>query len=517
MRTIAFDGSFSTWRAHARAALVAGEQPGSVAWHDLRLSTPDPLFGPPEETPPPPPPPAPAAGGPRVAKAFVPLAETVACHRDPAKWGLLYRLLARLAREGATLLEDHADDDVRAARVMEKAIRRDAHKMHAFVRFREVPEPGFDEPRYVAFHRPDHLIVRRESGFFRKRFPAMRWSILTPAPGQCVHWDTKALDFRPGLTDEEAVEAMGREGDGFEEAWLAYYRSVFNPARVMLKAMRAEMPLKHWATLPETKQIPEMLAEVPERLEAFRKSSLGAAREPTGPLPPTDPGMGAGNLFGADEPADPAAPTANSAAPFVPEDRSLGVLAEAAKGCRGCPLFGPATQVVFGVGPQDARVVLVGEQPGDNEDLQGKPFIGPAGRKLDGILERAGVDRSTVYVTNAVKHFKFEPRGKRRIHAKPAVREITACMPWLEAELEAIGPAVVVALGATAARALFGAGFKITKEHGEVRRTRWAPHTLATYHPSAILRAYTPQAGEDMEAAMVEDLSQICDLLRSAG
>ena len=344
----------------------------------------------------------------------------------------------------------------------------------------------------------------------------MRWSILTP--DDCVHWDTETLTFAAGLDDAEVAEALdpSREGDGFEEAWLAYYRSVFNPARVMLRAMRAEMPLKHWATLPETRQIPDMLAEVPERLEAFRKSSLGAAREPVGPLPPTDPGMTApsGNLFGDDGPA-PDEPTANSAAPFVPEERELSVLREAAAGCRGCPLFGPATQTVFGVGPQDARVVLVGEQPGDNEDLQGEPFIGPAGQKLDTILERAGVDRSTVYVTNAVKHFKFEPRGKRRIHSKPAAREITACMPWLEAELDTIKPTVVVALGATAARALFGAGFKITKQHGEVSRTRWAPHTLATYHPSAILRAYTPEAGRDMEAAMEEDLGKVAGLLEA--
>ena len=235
--------------------------------------------------------------GPRVSRAFLPLAETVACHRDPWKWTLLYRLLFRLSREGATLMQDHADDDVRAARVMEKAIRRDAHKMHAFVRFREVEEPGFDQPRYVAFHRPDHLIVRRESGFFKKRFPAMRWSILTP--DDCVHWDTEKLRFEPGLSDEQIAEAMAREGDDFEAAWLAYYRSIFNPARVMLKAMRAEMPLKHWATLPETRQIPEMLAEVPERLEAFRKSSLGAARAGGSPSACFSGGCAAGQPRGS--------------------------------------------------------------------------------------------------------------------------------------------------------------------------------------------------------------------------
>ena len=144
------------------------------------------------------------------------------------------------------------------------------------------------------------------------------------------------------------------------------------------------------------------------------------------------------------------------------------------------------------------------------------PFIGPAGQKLDGILERAGVDRSTVYVTNAVKHFKFEPRGKRRIHSKPAAREITACMPWLEAELDTIKPTVVVALRHRRP-VLFGTGFKITKQHGEVSRTRWAPHTLATYHPSAILRAYTPEAGADMERAMEEDLGLVAGLLAGAG
>src|SRR5437667_4614840 len=174
-----------------------------------------------------------------------------------------------------------------------------------------------------------------------------------------------------------------------------------------------------------------------------------------------------------------------SAAPWVPDKPTLPLLIAASKHCEGCDLFRNATQTVFGEGPPDARVVMVGEQPGDQEDLAGKPFVGPAGKLLDRAMAEAGVDRSQVYVTNAVKHFKFVERGKRRIHGKPSGIEISACRPWLEAELAALRPEVVVCLGATAAQSLMGREFRVTRDRGTFFPHRWAKALMATVHPSA--------------------------------
>jgi DNA polymerase len=195
-----------------------------------------------------------------------------------------------------------------------------------------------------------------------------------------------------------------------------------------------------------------------------------------------------------------------SAADFLPQRRTLSALAKAAAHCEGCPLFAHATQTVFGEGPGDARVIMVGEQPGDHEDLEGKPFVGPAGQLLDRALDDAGIDRGTVYVTNAVKHFKWTPRGKRRLHAKPTAREMNACRPWLEAELDAIEPDVLVCLGATAAQSLLGRQFRISKQHGQWVDSDWAPWTLAAYHPSALLRAPDEDVRRQMYGEFVQDL-----------
>jgi DNA polymerase len=194
------------------------------------------------------------------------------------------------------------------------------------------------------------------------------------------------------------------------------------------------------------------------------------------------------------------------AAVFVPANAGLAELREAAANCTGCDLYRHATQMVFGRGPGDARIALVGEQPGDQEDLKGAPFVGPAGEVLDRALREVGLDRERLYVTNAVKHFKFEFRGRRRIHQTPRLSEIAACRPWLEAELAAIRPAVVVALGATAARALFGADFRLMRERGRVVPTRWAAKTLATIHPSAVLRGPDEAAQAELYRLLVDDL-----------
>ena len=195
-----------------------------------------------------------------------------------------------------------------------------------------------------------------------------------------------------------------------------------------------------------------------------------------------------------------------SAAPFVPRTSSVRTLKAAAQECRGCDLYKRATQVVFGSGPRDARVLLLGEQPGDQEDRHGEPFVGPAGAVLQKALDEAGIPRDSAYLTNAVKHFSWEPRGKRRIHKKPRASEIKACRPWLEAELRAVKPAVVVCLGATAAQTLFGARFKLTQQRGQVMPSALAERVVATIHPSAVLRAPDSEGRRAAYESLVADL-----------
>lgn len=210
----------------------------------------------------------------------------------------------------------------------------------------------------------------------------------------------------------------------------------------------------------------------------------------------------------------PADSSPRSAKPYLPESKDLASLAAAACSCQGCPLYANATQAVFGEGPADARIVFVGEQPGDQEDIAGHPFVGPAGQIFDELLAEAGIDRSQTYVTNAVKHFKWEPRGKRRLHSKPNAREIYACRPWLEAELAAIRPQVLMLLGATAAQAILGPQFRIQRERGQVRSTPWSEWTIATYHPSAILRAGDAAHSLQIREAMRADLKLAAEQLR---
>ena len=197
------------------------------------------------------------------------------------------------------------------------------------------------------------------------------------------------------------------------------------------------------------------------------------------------------------------------AAPFVPAGASLDELQAAAARCQGCELYRHATQVVFGRGPADARIVLVGEQPGDQEDLKGAPFVGPAGEVLDRALAEVGIDRRRVYVTNAVKHFSFVERGKRRIHQTPRAPELAACRPWLEAELDLVKPTVLGALGATAARAIFGPDFRLLKQHGQFLATRWSSKTIATLHPSAVLRGQDDAEQARLYAMLRDDLRLI--------
>jgi DNA polymerase len=485
--------TFDDWRCEARRLVAAGVPPEAVVWSGGPSLLP--AAAPAGTT----------AGGFTVPARFIEAASAAACFRDDGRWALLYRILWRLTHGEPKLLDVVVDDDVHRLLSMEKAVRRDSHKMKAFVRFRKLVVDGVEH--YIAWHRPDHLIVARVAPWFRDRFGSLRWTILTPDAS--ATWDGTDLVFGPGVPRSAAPE-----GDALEDLWRTYYASIFNPARVSIPAMRREMPLKHWPTLPETQVIDELLRDAPARVEDMMKRQARATQAPT-TVPGTKPARPTAPAGGYQDYAS--CPVGSSAAEFIPKTTSLTVLKEAVNGCRGCPIYCNATQGVFGEGPKAATVMFVGEQPGDQEDRAGKPFVGPAGQVLDEALEAAGIPRDETYVTNAVKHFKWEPRGTRRLHSKPSAREVAACRPWLETELSIVKPKMVVCLGATAAQSLMGPAFRITKQRGEVfADTSWAPWLMATVHPSSILRIPEDDLRQRARADFIDDIRKVAKQLRSA-
>ena len=459
--TLGGEDDFEGWRNAARGLAEVEIPPEAISWQvegsgDLFGSLPGALL----------PPNGPSFAVPR---SFVDVARTAIRHRDPQRYALLYQMLLRL-RRNRQAMEDRADPLLHRIDRMAKEVRRDAHKMHAFVRFREVADPEGGS-RFVAWFEPEHHIVRSEAGFFARRFANMRWSILTPELS--VHWDGETLTEGPGATRRDAPD-----GDPVEEVWKAYYASIFNPARVKVKAMTKEMPKKYWRNMPETALIPELIAGAQAReAEMIERSAA---------MPKRGPGE----------------------RPTNAESAWLAVKKDAAD-CTRCHLFKCATQTVFGEGPTDAAILFVGEQPGDQEDLAGRPFVGPAGQLFDAALEEAGIDRKRTYVTNAVKHFKFQQRGKRRIHNKPDGGEIKACRWWLEQELELIRPQITVALGATAARSLFGKVVTISSLRGEAQMLADGSECWVTVHPSALLRAPDEEARREGRKMFVADLKRI--------
>jgi probable DNA metabolism protein len=408
----------------------------------------------------------------RVPADYMKLAEAVICHRDPERHALLYQLLWRLTHGEKTLLAVPSDPLVHRLERMRKGIGREVHKMHAFVRFRMTQLA--EGERYVAWFEPEHAVLKLAAPFFIDRFHQMQWSILTP--DLSLHWDGETLTETPGVRREDAPSE-----DALEDWWRTYYRATFNPARVNPTQMRTEMPKRYWRNLPEASLIPELIAE------AENRTGTMVATAPTTPK----------KRIRTAEPA---------AVPEAEEIGSLQQVAHAADGCTRCPLYINATQTVFGEGAEGARLMLVGEQPGDQEDLQGRPFVGPAGQMLDRALEEAGIDRSSVYVTNAVKHFKFEPRGKRRIHKKPDRPEIEACRFWLDRELALVKPTLVVALGATAGQALYGRAVKVLSERGAIGEDPRGFRLMLTVHPSMILRVPDAAAKQKAYQDFVRDL-----------
>ncbi|MCJ2014243.1 UdgX family uracil-DNA binding protein [Methylobacterium sp. J-076] len=453
------------FRDAARRLAAEGVPPEAVTWS---LESAPSLFG--SEA-------APQADRPlSLPRAVAALIPQVVPHRDPERYGLLYALIWRALHGERHLMEVASDPLVHRLNLMAKAIGRDLHKMHAFLRFRRTTDDG--DERYVAWFEPDHHILEAAAPFFVRRFAGMRWTILTPE-GRAV-WDGDALTYGPPGSRGDVPE-----GDGFEAGWQTYYETTFNPARVNPKAMRAEMPKKYWRNMPETASIPALLRGAAERTAQMieREPTVPARREP-----------------------------ARAVAAMADQDpKNLDELNAIIR--RTEPLVPGATQAVLGEGPPGASVAFVGEQPGDQEDLKGRPFVGPAGQLLSRAMEEAGIDRGGSYLTNAVKHFKFTLRGKRRIHEKPTAGEVSHYRWWLDRELEFVAPKLVVALGATAVLALTGKAIPITRARGPFRFDRHETRFqgFITVHPSYLLRL-PDEAKEEAYAAFVADLKRIATL-----
>ena len=463
---------FDGWRYLARGLLAKGIAPDTVDWRtqgapgDLLATR---SFQPSSASPP--------ASQMRVPKRFVDLARRAICHTDPQRFARLYRILFRL--QARTLhIDQVTDDDIRWLMACDKAIRRDVHKTHAFVRFRETGTGPDGRETFAAWFEPTHRTLELSAPFFQRRFPNMDWIIVTPHRTAC--WDGHKLRFSEGGQRSDVPS-----DDAVEDQWRTYFRSIFNPARLKVSAMTSEMPRKYWKNLPEADLIPELIATAPARARSMQAQ------------PPQAPNPLATHLDRQ---------RAAQAAP-APALETLAGIRTAVSACQRCPLYRGASQAVPGEGPVDARLMIVGEQPGDQEDIAGRPFMGPAGQLLDTMLVDAGLDRGAAYVTNAVKHFKFTPRGKRRMHQRPNAGEIDTCRWWLDLERQQIQPDLIIALGASAARGVFGHALKMSDVRGKIQKAPDGSSVLVTVHPAYLLRLPDADRARTERQRFAQDLS----------
>lgn len=456
--------TFETWRNTARPWLAAGHKADEIRWHGTaselteRAARPDAAST------------SPTRSELRLPRPLMSLLQNLACFRHDSRWELMYRLTWRVLYENPHLLADPADPDIANALSMDRAVRRDIHKMHAFVRFREIR--AGEEPAYFAWFEPQQEILEPGAKFFVKRFPNLRWTIATP-DGAAL-WDKESLQFvAPQFAGDRPAE------DAQEVLWRTYYHSICNVARINPTAMQREMPKHYWRNLPEATEIAGLMKEGHAKF---------AARHSEGDHE-----------------------TFTEAKSLQRSLAQVHIPAEGVHTCRACDIWKNATQAVEGEGPPSAKLMLVGEQPGDEEDLQGRPFVGPAGQVLNEALTAAGIERREIYITGAVKHFKWEPRGKRRLHKKPSTAEIRICNIWLQGEIETLKPTVIVALGASALSALHGKSMSIEAARQMDLTHSAGARILATYHPAAILRADRERASL-LRAALVEDLKRASEL-----
>ena len=444
------------FRRAVRRLVAADAPPDAVVWSEEPT-----LFGTAAEE-----------AGPAVVlpRALAGLIGLVVCHRDAGRHALLYAAIWRVLHGEPHLLDMASDPLVHRLARMAAAVRREIHKMHAFVRFSRTETA--EGPRFVAWFEPEHFVLEAAAGFFVERFRGMDWAILTPIGS--LRRDGGRLSHGPPASRGEAPD-----GDPFEAGWRGYYESAFNPARVNLAQTRAEMPRRYWRNLPETAGIAEMVRSAPARARAMieRKAAMPAHRTP-----------------------DKALAAMAGQAP-----RSLAELNRIIAAAP--PMLEGGTRAVLGEGPAGAAIAFVGEQPGDQEDVLGRPFVGPAGQLFDRALAEAGIDRGAAYVTNAVKHFKYVQRGKRRLHQRPTAGEVKHYRWWLKAELDLVAPRVVVALGATAVLALAGRSMPVGANRGPTRFDDRQGYV--TVHPSYLLRL--PGADEKARAfeAFRDDLARI--------
>ena len=509
--TLSSDTDWPGFRSEARALLARQVPPEDVVWHTRATAESD-LFAALE----PPRAQGVASASAIVPPAFVRLCETVVLHRDPGRFGLLYRLLWRLVHEPG-LRHDTIDADRVRAQHMAQAVRRDMHKMKAFVRFRPLAQADGEAPLHVAWFEPEHHIVEAVAPFFMRRFTQIRWAILTPE---------RSVEWHPGGVDQAALPAMDAPAagrlefgpgarvedapppDAGEALWLTYYANIFNPARLKLAMMQKEMPRRYWHNLPEAELIAPLAAEALAR--SGRMIDAPATRPARRIVPierPAEAMLFTEQVESGSVGTSPLSLSTDAAT-------ALEQLRRATDRCRECPIGEHATQSVFGEGPPGAALMVVGEQPGDQEDLRGRPFVGPAGQLFDRAIGELGWPREALYVTNAVKHFKFELRGKRRIHKTPTQREAAACLHWLESEMAQVRPQAVLALGATAARAVLGRAVAVMSERGQWHTGPRGEQVLVTLHPSALLRG-DPSQRDEAYAAWLDDLSKATRVVRA--
>ena len=468
---------FAEWRTAARDLLMHDVAPEQVTWNEVNAVATDLFSGAPDAA-------SPADNGPgelkpvkpapHIPRALMEMLQSAACCRVPDRWAFLYRVIWRW-QHGEHDVQSPADADGGKLHAMVKAVRREEHDMHAYIRFRERPlEAG--PPQFAAWFEPRHDVLPQVAEHFKNRMGGVTWMIGTPDAS--VMWDGATLHHTgPLMTSAADLDDAG------EALWLTYYRSIFNPARVNAQLMQSHIPSRFWKNLPEGAIVPDMVtnAELGAR-STGQAQAVGRQGGRTIPIAPAD---------------------------AQPERQQPSKLDE----CRRCDLWQYATQAVGGEGPKKAQIMLVGEQPGDQEDLAGKAFIGPAGKLLDQVFEKAGLDRRAIYLTNAVKHFKWEPRGKRRLHKTPAQREVEACHYWLDKELAAVKPKVIVALGATALKSVLGNGnAKLGESIGKPIRhgDYWV---VTVYHPSYILRVPDEKTKHAAFKVMVDGLQLAQQLL----